>query len=73
VQDSASVQSGGMKPGIRIIYELLIIHSAAVIMGRNNPPHLPKAVNRYRQRDHIFRRDYRYSEFTFCKGFDQSV
>jgi hypothetical protein len=46
VQDSASVQSGQIKPGIRIIYELLIIHSAAVIMGRNNPPHLPKAVNR---------------------------
>ncbi len=46
VQDSASVQSGRIKPGIRIIYKLLIIHSAAVIMGQYNPPHLPKAVNR---------------------------
>jgi len=64
---------GGIKPGIRIINELFIINSAAVIMGRNNPPHLPKAVNRYLQRDHIFRSDCLYSKFTLCKGCDERV
>jgi len=47
---SFSICSGrGIKPGIRTINELLIINSAVVIMGRNNPPHLPKAVNRCAQ------------------------
>jgi len=41
-----SICSGGrIKPGIRLINEHLVINSAAVIMGRNNPPHLPKALS----------------------------